>query len=521
MAAMIGVAVVIAAGRLGWRFFIHGSSRRIETELRARLYAHLLTLPSSYYQRVKTGDLMARATNDMNAIRMAVGMALVAFFDGLFMTVAILSILISQNPRLALLTVIPLPIITISMVILGGRIGRLFRSVQEGFSAMSDQAQEAFSGIRVIKAFVKEAYFLRRFADANDAYQSRNMKLVRIWGIFFPLVGFLSGLTLLMLLWFGGRSLIAGEISTGNFVTILSYLQMLIWPMMGAGFTINMLQRGAASLGRINAVLDTAPSIISPPGAVTRPIAGHVEIRNVTHRFPDSGRAALHNVSVSVARGSMLGVLGRTGSGKSTLISLLPRLLDPPPGTVFIDGTDVREYDLDTLRRGFAVVPQSAFLFSASIAENIRFGRPDANDEEVERVGTTAAIDTDIADFPDRWDTIVGERGVTLSGGQRQRIALARALLVDAEVLILDDALSAVDSDTEERILTALETLRRGRTTVVVSNRVSTLAGSDLIIVLEEGEIVQRGTHFSLIEEPGFYREIYRLQQRERARERR
>ncbi|MCG8478807.1 MAG: ABC transporter ATP-binding protein/permease, partial [Spirochaetales bacterium] len=520
-ATMIGVAVVIAVGRLGWRFFIHGSSRRIEAELRARLYDHLLTLPSSYYQQVKTGDLMARATNDMNAIRMAVGMALVAFFDGLFMTVAILSILIGQNPRLALLTVIPLPIITVFMVMLGGRIGRLFRSVQEGFSAMSDQTQEAFSGIRVIKAFVKEEYFLRRFGDANDTYQRRNMELVRIWGVFFPLVGFLSGLTLLMLLWFGGRSLIAGEISTGNFVTILSYLQMLIWPMMGAGFTINMLQRGAASLGRINAVLHTEPSIASPPDAVTRPIAGTVEIRNLTYRFSDSAQTALNDVNVRLERGATLGILGRTGSGKSTLVSMLPRLLDPPPGTVFVDGTDIRDFELDTLRRGFAVVPQSAFLFSASIAENIRFGRPDASDEEVMKVGTTAAIDTDIADFPDRWDTIVGERGVTLSGGQRQRIALARALLIDAEVLILDDALSAVDSDTEERILTELAAIGRKRTTVVVSNRVSTLASADLIVVLEGGEVVQRGTHRSLTEEPGFYREIYRLQQRERARERR
>ncbi|MFO8042459.1 MAG: ABC transporter ATP-binding protein [Alkalispirochaeta sp.] len=519
MAAMLGTALVIAAGRLGWRFFIHGSSRRIETELRRQLYDHLLALPPSYYQEAKTGDLMARATNDMNAIRMAVGMALVAFIDGLFMTIAILIILIGQNPRLALYTVAPLPLITATLILIGNRIGHLFRDVQAGFSHMSDQAQEVLSGIRIVKVFVKEQYFLKRFADANETYQTRNMRLVRIWGLFFPLVTFLSGLTLLMLLWFGGRALLSGEISTGDFVATLSYLQMLIWPMMGAGFTVNMLQRGAASLARINEVLDTPPALASPPDGRRTPPAGSVEVRNVTLTFPGMEQPVLRNVSFTLPKGEMLGILGRTGSGKSTLVNLLPRLIEAPEQSVYVDGTDVREYDLDALRSGFGIVPQSTFLFSATVAANIAFARPEAGEAEVVHVGRLAALDTDIDDFPDGWDTVVGERGVTLSGGQRQRIAIARALLADPEVLILDDALSAVDTRTEERILTGILAARRGRTTVIVSNRVSTLQQAHQILIMDDGAVAQRGTHAQLSSEPGLYREIFLLQQQEHEKE--
>ncbi len=519
MLAMLGTAVVIAAGRLGWRFFIHGSSRRIEAELRRRLYDHLLELPPGYYERTKTGDLMARATNDMNAIRTAVGMALVAFVDGVFMTVAILIILIGQNPRLALVTVAPLPVITITLILLGNRIGHLFRAVQAGFSRLSDQAQEVLSGIRVVKAFVKERYFLKRFADANENYQQQNMRLVRVWGLFFPVVTFLSGLTLLLLLWFGGRELLAGELSTGDFVATLSYLQMLTWPMMGAGFTVNMLQRGAASLARINEVLDTAPSITSPEDARVAPAAGGIRIQDLTFHYEGMDAPALRDVTVELPPGGMLGILGRTGSGKSTLAGLLPRLIDPPAGTVFVDGTDVRDYHLDTLRNAFGVVPQTTFLFSATIEANVTFARPDASREEVERVGRLSAIDTDVGGFPEGWETVVGERGVTLSGGQRQRIAIARALLADPEILVLDDALSAVDTRTEERILNGLLEARRGKTTVIVSNRVSTFRTADQVIVLDRGAVVQRGTHDELVRESGLYREIFELQQQERAKE--
>ena len=512
---MIGTAVIVGLGRLGWRFFIHGSSRRIENDLRLQIYDHLLTLPRSYYQQVKTGDLMARATNDLNAVRMAVGMALVAFFDGLFMTLAILIILFGQNPRLALFTVMPLPIITISLILLGSRIGHLFRAVQEGFSRMSDQAQEVFSGIRVVQVFVKEHYFLKRFGDANAAYQEKNMRLVRIWGLFFPLVTFLSGVTLLMLLWFGGRALIIGEISAGEFVATLSYLQMLIWPMMGAGFTVNMLQRGAASLARINEVLSAQSDITSPPDGRTSIGRGRIEIKDLSFFYSGETEPALHNVSIEIPAGTTLGILGRTGSGKSTLVDLIPRLLDPPAGTIFLDGTDVKRYDLDILRSVFGMVPQTTFLFSATVAENIRFADSTADDVTVHRFGEIAAMDTDVNDFPDGWNTVVGERGVTLSGGQRQRIAVARALLKNPPVLIFDDALSAVDTHTEERILSNITRERAERTTIIVSNRVSTLQEADQIVVLEDGRITDRGTHATLITRPGLYREVYFLQQQE------
>jgi ATP-binding cassette subfamily B protein len=519
MLLMLGVSAIIAAGRLVWRLCIHGSSRRIETELRRQLYDHLLTLSPGYFQETKTGYIMARATNDMNAIRMAVGMALVAFVDGVFMTVAILAILIAQNARLALLTVLPLPLITVGLILVGGKIGVLFREVQEGFSRMSDEAQEVLSGIRVVKAFVKERYFLRKFADANESYQRRNMRLVRIWGLFFPVVSFLSGLTLLMLLWFGGRALLSGELSTGDFVATLSYLQMLIWPMMGAGFTVNMLQRGAASLGRINEILSTKPEITSPTDPRTEPMRGSIRVHDLTLRYDSDAPPALSGVAFELERGRLLGILGRTGSGKSTLLAALPRLIEVPRAAIYLDGTDVRDYDLNVLRAAFGVVPQSSFLFSATIEDNIKFGRPDASDEEVREVGRLAAIDTDVAEFPDGWTTIVGERGVTLSGGQRQRIAIARALLTDPEVLLLDDPLSAVDSHTEDRILSAIFEARRGRSTILVSNRVSTLRNADTILIMDGGTIVQRGTHASLSTQAGLYREIFELQRQERRRE--
>ncbi len=519
MLTLLGIAVVVGVARFGWRYFIHGASRRIETELRRNLFDHLLVLSPEFYRKTKTGDLMARATNDMQAIRMATGMALVAFVDGVFMTLAILAILITRNLRLALFTVLPLPLITVMIVVLGGRIGKLFRKVQEGFSRMSDQAQEVLSGIRVVKALVKEDFFLRRFADANENYQRRNMQLVRVWGLFFPLVTFLSGTTLLILLWFGGRALLDGTITTGDFVATLGYLQMLTWPMLGAGFTVNMLQRGAASLGRINEVLNTPAGIRSPADGRRSPPRGSVEVRNLTFLFPDQETPALRDLSFSLPRGDVLGILGRTGSGKSSVAQVLPRLLDPPVGTVFIDGTDIRRYDLDTLRRAFGIVSQDTFLFSATIMENIRFARPDASRENAIKAGTLAALGRDIDTFPQGWDTVVGERGVTLSGGQRQRIAIARALLPDPEILILDDALSAVDTRTEERILSEVLRIRKNLTTVVISNRVSTLKHADRILVLEDGAVVQQGTHESLLLEPGLYRDIFHLQQLERIKE--
>lgn len=515
MLQLVGVAAIIAIGRFGWRFFLHGASRRIEKELRDQLFSHLLRLSPEFYGRTPTGDIMARATNDMNAIRAATGMALVAFIDGLFMTVAILIILFSQNARLALITILPLPIITVMIIFVGRVVSGLFKRVQEGFSTLSEQAREAISGVRVIKSFVKEDYFVRRFADANDTYRTRNMAYIKVWGLFGPLVTFLSGLTTLLLLRFGGAAVAVGTISAGDFVATMSYLEMLIWPMLGAGFTVNMLARGAASLTRINALLDEKPEIVSPSEARREVRSRDIAVTGLTFSYPEAEERTLEEISFSIPEGTLVGILGRTGAGKSTLVKTLPRLLDPPAGTVYMGGTDVRNYDLHLLRSQFGIVPQDTFLFSASIRENIAFGMDDPDEETIQRVAEISTISRDIASFSQGWETPVGERGVALSGGQKQRVAISRALALDPPILIFDDALSAVDTESEEQILSELLEYRRGRTNIVISHRVSTLRRANLILVLEDGRVAQSGTHNSLMREEGFYREIHELQQLE------
>jgi len=512
MGGMIGVAAGIAVCRYGWRISIQNASRKIEAELREDYFNRLLTLSSSFFGEHKTGDLMARATNDIQAVRMATSMALVAAFDGFFMTVSILILLFIKYPRLTLLTIIPLPIITILILGFGSVIGDRFKKVQEGFSKLSDQAQEVFSGIRVVKSFVKEKYFLRKFAAANEDYQVRNLQLVRLWGIFFPLVTFLSGITTIVLLRVGGGMVMTGEISPGDFVAVLAYLKMLIWPMLGAGFTVNLLQRGAASLGRINNVLHANPDIESPEEGYPEPADGDIAIRNLTYAYPGIENPVLKDISFTIARGSILGILGRTGCGKSTLLKLLPRILNPPAGTVFLDGRDVLEYDLAALRRTFGSVPQDSFLFSMSLKDNIGFGLEDKNEEVINRVAEVSTINRDAKDFYAGFATMVGERGITLSGGQKQRVAISRALAVEANILVFDDALSAVDTETEEKILKELLEYRKGKTSIIVSHRVSTLSSADRIIVLDEGRIVQEGTHEELMCVEGFYQEVYTLQ---------
>jgi ATP-binding cassette subfamily B protein len=520
MLKLLGVAVIIAVARFGWRNFLHGASRRIEKQLREQLFSHLLTLSPGFYGRTRTGDLMARATNDMRAIRMATGMALVAFIDGIFMTLAIVIILFSQNPRLAVFTIMPLPLIVVLVISMGRMISGLFRKVQEGFSTLSEQSQEAISGIRVIKSFVKEDYFVARFGRANENYKQRNMAYIRVWGLFMPFVTFLSGLTTLLLLRVGGQSVIIGELSAGQFVATLNYLEMLIWPMIGAGMTVNMLARGAASLGRINQILSEEPEITSPPAAIERVESRSFETRGLSFAYPGTDIRVLEDISLEIPEGALVGILGKTGAGKSTLVRLLPRLLDPPAGTVFMGGHDVRDYDVSELRRQFGIVPQDTFLFSTTIRENIAYANPDLDEETIRRVANISTIDRDIGMFPHGWDTQVGERGVTLSGGQKQRIAISRALAVDPPVLIFDDALSAVDTESEERILRELLEYRRGRTNIVIAHRVSTLQRADLILVLEDGKVVQQGTHRDLIAQEGFYQEIYTLQQLEQQEQR-
>ena len=516
---MIGVSLVISVARYGWRYFIHGASRRIEAKLRYRLFSHLLTLSGNFYRERQSGDLMARATNDMQAIRMASGMALVAAIDGVFMTLAILWILFQQNPRIAALTIIPLPLVTVLILSAGRIVSRLFKKVQDGFSDLSEEAREAIAGARVIKAFVKETYFRKKFGETNREYQRRNLRYVRLWGLFFPLVVFLSGLTTLLLLRFGGAAVIRGTLTPGEFVATMSYLEMLIWPMLGVGFTVNMLARGAASLGRINEILNVEPEIVPvvDPPATLGASGGHtLEARHLSYRYPGMEVDALSGVSFTLEAGSSLGILGTTGSGKSTLMWLLPRLLDPPEGTVLLGGRDIRTLDLGELRSVFGIVSQDTFLFSATIAENIAYAAPEADDATVREMAEISTIARDLDLFPDGIATEVGEKGVSLSGGQKQRIAISRALAVNPEILLFDDALSAVDTESEEVILRRLEEERAGKTNIIVSHRVSTLQFADQILVLDRGKVIQQGTPEELAKTEGLYRRIAALQSMER-----
>ena len=540
-ALMVGIAVVIAAGRFLWRYFLGAASRGIEAELRERLFVHLQSLSSTFYGKMKTGDLMARMTNDMRAVRQAAGFALVSFVDGFFMTIAIIAIMLSQNARLTLLSISPLPIITIGVIFFGKVIGEQFRRVQEGFSTLSDMTQESLTGIRVLKTFVQESAFGKRFLEKNLDYSNRNMVLVRTWGVLFPAVGFLAGITSLILILLGGRAVIEGTLSPGQFTAFLAYLQMLIWPMLGAGFTINMIQRAGASLARINKILDEEPDIRSPAEATESAgataaagesaaqeataeaepagaaIRGDIRIEDLTYTYPGTETAVLKDINLEVPAGSILGILGKTGSGKSTLVQLLPRILDPPAGSIYLDGRDIRSYDLPGLRTSISMVPQETFLFSSSIRDNIAFGSHNEDQQLVQQVAAISTIERDFNIFPDGAETVVGERGITLSGGQKQRVAISRALASDASIYIFDDSLSSVDTETEDAILTDLLPFLKGKTLILISHRISTLKTADRILVLEAGRIAQLGSHEQLLQEKGFYADIYRLQQLEEA----
>ena len=516
LATMVLTAACIAGGRFLWRFCIHGASRRIETEMRDRLFSRLMDFSADWFRDRRTGDLMARATNDMDAVRQATGMGFITFVDGVFMSTGILIVMMASAPATSLLTIIPLPFVTVLVIFFGRMVGSRFQRVQELYSRLSEVAQETMAGIRVVKAFVKEERFASIFSGVNDRYRDASMSLVKVFGFFFPFIAFLSGLTTVILLIAGGSAVIANRMSPGEIVAMLAYLEMLVWPMMGAGFTVNTLQRGAASLKRVNEVLSAEAGIASSPGASEEPPRGDLEIRKLEYAYPGAGAPALVDISILVRRGSTLGILGRVGSGKSTLLRLLPRLLEPEIGTLFIGGRDIRGIGLRALRSSFGFVPQDSFLFSDSIRANVLFARPELDENRFRRIVEISTIDRDVAGFPRGWDTIIGEKGLTLSGGQKQRIAIARALSIDPEILVLDDALSAVDAETEDRVLGGLLEDRRGKTTIIVSHRVSTLRNADQIIVLDRGGISQRGSHVELLaDEEGFYAEIARLQELE------
>ena len=517
---LLGMGAVIMAGRFFWRVFLFGSARMIERDMRNSLFAHLEKLSMSWYNEHKTGDLMAHFTNDLGAVRQLMGMTVITSFDASVMLILVLvSMIRFVSFKLTVVALIPLIIIIFGDIWFGKNMHKRFLARQEAFSDLTDQAQEAVSGIRVIKAFVQERKELAAFAKANANSRDKNMHVVRLVALVLPLLDLVIGLSLLLTLLYGGRMAIFGEISVGQFVMFNYYVGMLVWPMIAVGESVSHLSQGMASLRRIRGILDEKPEIRDEGDPSVTELRGEVEFRDLTFRYPGApeDHPALIHISVHVPAGETLAVIGRTGCGKTTLMNLLERLWETDdPDMIRVDGRPLREIPLAVLHRDIAYVPQDSFLFSDTIENNIAFGVDHADPAEIMEAARAADVHDNIMEFPDQYKTMLGERGVTVSGGQKQRISIARALMKNAPILILDDALSAVDTDTEERILGRLKELRRGKTTLIIAHRISTIQHADHILVLEDGREEEYGTHAELLAKNGLYRSVFDKQQLEK-----
>jgi ATP-binding cassette subfamily B multidrug efflux pump len=519
LAQYSGVLLLIAAVggyfRYQMRRIIISASRGFEYDLRNDFFAHLERLPLAYYQANRTGDLMSRATNDLSAVRMMVGPAVMYLANTLVTAVVSLSLMFALDARLTLIALIPLPLVSIAVRLFGTAIHKTFEQVQERLAAMSAVVQESLTGVRVVRAYGQESAEIERFRRSNEDYLSHNRRLTRLQGAFFPTMSLLLGFSALLALWLGSRRVVSGRITVGQFVAFNAYLAQLAWPMIAFGWVTNLMERGMASWKRMLEVMDTEPSVKDEPGLhqIQSPLTGAIEFRDLTFAF--GSHVVLSHVSFTIPAGQTLAIVGGTGAGKTTLVNLLPRLHNPPRGTVFIDGRDVRDIPLAALRAAIGFVPQEPFLFSDTLADNIAFGVPALKFERPAAISAAAEIaqlNKDVSDFPERYDTMVGERGITLSGGQKQRAAIARAVVIDPRILILDDALSAVDTYTEEEILARLRGVMGERTSIIISHRISTVRDADQIIVLDGGRLVERGKHQELIARGGVYAELYKKQ---------
>ena len=510
---ILGLALMIAIFRYVWRYFLLGHSRKVEESLRNRIYGHLQILSLSFYQKTKTGDLMARAINDINAIRMATGMGLVALTDGIVLGIAAIGFMLSINVRLTLIALIPAPIIIVLTRILTRRMSTGFENAQKTFADLTERAREVFAGIRVIKSYNRESWANKNIEEEGQRYISVNMGLAKTLAFFFPMMVIFTNIGLAIVIWLGGRLTILGDITTGDFVAFISYLNLLAWPMMAMGWVTNLVQRGSASMRRINGILEALPEIRDSAQLIHVPqIRGKIEIEGLYFTHPGQSFYALKDIHLKIEAGDTIAVVGRVGAGKTTLLQTITRLLDAPAGTIFVDGWNVRQIPLQTLRKNIGFVTQEVFIFSDTIRNNVLFGRTGVSQDHLETVLRAADIFEDIKNLEKGLDTFLGERGITLSGGQRQRLTIARALILDPPILILDDALSMVDTRTEERILNQVLSLRQNKTNLIVSHRISTISRAERIAVLERGELVELGTHENLLKKGGIYTTLYEKQ---------